>query len=232
MRKKKNDYEFYYWQVPFRGIFIQLLLEEVEAVYERKDANDIYPDKGLRISVPSMAPPYLFDVKREKYLSQMPAIMKYLGETHELIPVRTSRAALAMKVVMDCHDILTEITNFYGLKMWDKKEWSEFREKRLSRWMKIFELTGLEHGIENGHYLLGKDLSIADIASVALFGSMLYSFPSLEVDLEKNAPNILKLIHRIESRKNIRPFLLKQREEWGRIYCGGQIEASLRDMLD
>ena len=40
-----SDYSLYYWDVPFRGIFLQLFLEEVKAKYKWHDASEIYPKK-------------------------------------------------------------------------------------------------------------------------------------------------------------------------------------------
>lgn len=228
------QYKLYYWDVPFRGIFPQMFLEEVEASYEFHDASEIYPDKSLKIHNPGMAPPYLFDVKNEKYLTQMPAIMVHLArEYDDYLPKRTETFDLALKTIMDCHDVLLEITNSYGKEMWKPKSWREFRRERLVRWMEIFELTGRAHGLKhNGEgFLLGTSISVADIATTALFGTMIYSFPELEDDLRKFAPRILELCQRIEARPMIRPFLRKERREKGNVYCGGEIEKSIRKML-
>lgn len=55
------DYRLYYWNIPFRGVFVELLLHEVGASYQRLDASEIYPEKSLQIDNPGMAPPYLYD---------------------------------------------------------------------------------------------------------------------------------------------------------------------------
>ena len=99
--------------------------------------------------------------------------------------------------------------------------------------MKIFEKTGSAHGLKSDRgFFLGSRISVADIASTALFGTLIYSFPELEADLQKNAPKIQALCRRIESRPAIRSFLEQQRQAYGRTYCGGQIEASIRKMID
>ena len=65
------EYNLYYWDVPFRGVFPQLFLEEVGSKYKWHDASEIYPKKSLKIHNPGMAPPYLYDVKNERYLAKL-----------------------------------------------------------------------------------------------------------------------------------------------------------------
>lgn len=226
------DYKLYYWDLPFRGVFIQMLLEDAGAAYTKHDATEIYPARSLEISNPGMASPYLYDCKLKKYFAQMPAIMMHLARKYDYLPKRPESQTLALKTLLDCNDILLEITNFHGLAMWDKKSWETFRYSRLPDWMQIFEKTGLEHGLKGGKgFLLGSTVSVADIATAALFGTMVYAFPPLNADLEENAPAISALVKRVEARPAIRPFLEAQREEWGQGYCGGQIEASLRQVI-
>lgn len=227
-----SQYLLYYWDVPFRGIFPQLFLEEIGADYQWHDASEIYPDKSLKNHNPGMAPPYLFDVKTEIYLAQMPAILMHLAREYDYLPKRTQTLDLALKTILDCNDVLMEITNFFGQQMWTKKDWTEFRASRLPKWMKIFEQTGLDHGLKSENcYLLGSKISVADIATTALFGTLIHSFPELKVDLLDHAPHVLRLCERIEDRPAIRAFLKKQREKFGQTYCGGEIEKSLRQMM-
>lgn len=227
-----TQYLLYYWDVPFRGIFPQLFLEEIGADYEWHDASEIYPEKSLKIHNPGMAPPYLFDVKNEIYLAQMPAIMMHLAREYDYLPKRSETMDLALKIILDCNDVLMEITNCFGLKMWEKNEWKAFRTERLARWMELFEQTGLSHGFKTDKgFLLGTRISVADIVITALFGTLIHSFPKLEVDLKKHAPHIHSLCMRIEQRPAIQDFLQNQRSKFGQTYCGGDIEKSLREMI-
>jgi glutathione S-transferase len=213
--------------------FPQLFLEDIGSEYEWHDASEIYPDKSLKIHNPGMAPPYLYDVKKEIYLAQMPAILMHLAREYDYLSERTQTWDLSFKTILDCHDVLMEVTNNYGQQMWNKKEWKKFRSDRFIRWMKIFEQTGLSHGLKDGKgYLLGSKISVADIATTALFGTMVHSFPALKNDLEESAPHISKLCERIEARPSIRPFLENQRQKYGKVYCGGEIEKSLREMIE
>mgnify|MGYP000224069203 CR=1 FL=1 len=227
------DYKLYYWDLPFRGVFIEMLLAEAGASYSRHHASDIYPQRSLKITNPGIAPPYLYECRSKTYFAQMPAILMHLAREYDLLPKRAETHTLALKTILDCNDVLMEITNFNGQVMWEKTAWDEFRYGRLSDWMQTFENTGLAHGFKSdGGYLLGSTLSVADIATAALFGPMVYSFPALAPDLEDNAPHIARLVQRVEARAAIRGLLDKRRAEWERGYCGGQIEASLRAMIE
>lgn len=227
-----DGYKLYYWEAPFRGNFIQLLLEELNCGYQRFNASEIYPQRSLKIKFPGMAPPYLYDASTKTYWAQMPAIMMYLARKHKFLPKDIENQILISKLIADCHDILLEFTNFYGKEMWTKKDWKKFRQERFSKWLQIFEKTGELHELRKTKgYLLGSKISVADITTTALFGSMLHTFPSLEDDFKQDAPNTLELIQRIENRPRIKKCLEKQRKEWGDIYCGGEIENSLRQVI-
>jgi len=227
------DYKLYYWDLPFRGNFIQLFLEEVGAKYEQHDATDIYPERSLKIRNPGMAPPYLYECKSKTYFAQMPAILIHLGREYDYLPKRAETHTLALKTILDCNDVLMEITNYNGAMMWTESNWDEFRYSRLPGWMEIFEKTGLKHGLKDDKgFLLGSTISVADIATTALFGTMIHSFPELEEDLQENAPHIAALCKKVEARPPIRRFLELQRREYGNGYCGGQIERSLRKMIE
>jgi len=162
----------------------------------------------------------------------MPAILMHLAKAYHLLPDEPEQHTLALKVILDCNDILMEITNYNGTVMWDQDSWAEFRTHRLADWMAIFEKTGQAHLLKpNDGYLLGSRLTVADIATAALFGTLVHSFPELAADLEHNAPRVAGLCQRVEDRPSIRSFLEGQRKELGKAYCGGQIERSLRDVI-
>nr|WP_255771875.1 glutathione S-transferase family protein [Microbulbifer guangxiensis] len=226
------DYKLYYWDLPFRGNFIQLMLEDVGAHYQRRDASEIYPERSLKIHNPGMAPPYLYECKTKTYFAQMPAALMHLGRKYDYLPKRAETHTLALKTILDCNDLLIEISNCNGQVMWERSDWEGFRFGRLPDWMQVFEKTGLSHGLKGQRgFLLGSSISVADIATAALFGTLVYSFPQLESDLREHAPHVADLCQRVEARPTIQSLLEKQRQEYGRGYCGGQIERSLRKMI-
>ncbi|MBY6190134.1 glutathione S-transferase [Microbulbifer agarilyticus] len=226
------DYRLYYWNIPFRGVFVELLLHEVGASYQRLGASEIYPEKSLQIDNPGMAPPYLYDYGMQKTIAQLPAIMLHLAHKYDYLPRSVEEQTMALKAILDCGDVLMEVTRFYGLQMWDKAAWETFRERRLSRWMQLFEKTGREYGLQQDRgFMLGNSISVADIAVTALFGTLTHCYPALAADLNRQAPSLAALIQRIEQRPALADFLAQQRQHYGRAYCGGDIERSLQQVL-
>ncbi|MEJ2178582.1 MAG: glutathione S-transferase family protein [Gammaproteobacteria bacterium] len=229
-------YKLYYWPLPFRGCFIQLLLEHAGMKYDLANVDETAELKNLPVPdqpVPAMAPPYLEDRSSGEHLSQMPAIMMYLAGKHDYLPLDSYRRTLVLKILLDCNDVLSDLTNANGASMWEQEKWRLFRSERLPRWMQIFEQTGVRYGLENeSGYLLGNDrVTCADIAATALFGTMMRCLEPLARDITRTAPRIAALVARIESQPRIKDFISRQQTEFGDLYCGGQIERSIRQML-
>jgi glutathione S-transferase len=80
---------------------------------------------------------------------------------------------------------------------------------------------------------IGKDLvSFADIGVFALFGNMMRCLPELETDVLSHAPGIHALCKRIGAVPSLARYIADQELEYGKLYCGGQIEKSIRKMLE
>lgn len=232
-----STYKLYYWPVPFRGNFIQLLLEHAGADYELASNEETMALKNLPAntqSTPGMAPPVLHDAKNDLYLTQMPAIVFYLANQLGYCPTSNSINALALKTVLDCNDVLSDITNANGASMWDYPQWQVFRTQRLTKWWSIFEQMGKSHGlnINQGFYLGTQEASYADIAVTSLFSTMMRCLPSLQESFINSAPMVANLCTRIEQNPRIQSFILRQSSTLGLLYCGGQIEGSIRKMLE
>jgi glutathione S-transferase len=217
-------------------VFIQHMLEYAGANYENAEYDEVADLKSCAIPdqpVPCMAPPILHDVPNDCTLSQMPAIVVYLAGELGLAAGDAYLNYQALKVILDCNDVLSDITNANGSRMWTHDHWQVFRSNRLPRWLEIFEETGRRHGLSaSSGFLLGTEsASHADIAVAALFGTMARCLPALEKDIQSNAPALYGLCHRIEQCEGIRAAIKRQEAETGSTYCGGQIEQSIRKML-
>ncbi|MGI9317113.1 MAG: glutathione S-transferase family protein [bacterium] len=183
--------------------------------------------------VPVMAPPFLINMQTDECLAQMPAIVMYLADKHDYLPEDAYRKSLVLKVLLDSNDLLSDLTNANGSKMWEHEQWGIFRSERLVRWMQMFEQTGIQFGLESdsGFLLGGSRATCADIAVTALFGTMTRCLKPLSQDLAANAPRIAALVARMESHSVIQRFFVDQEAVYENLYCGGQIEKSIRKML-
>ncbi len=218
-----------YWPLPFRGCFVSYLFAYRNMpLLEVTDFDTIVETKSLpptEQDIPFMGPPVLRDLESGRSLSQMPAIVLYVSGELGLMPDDPFDVAMSMKVLMDCNDVLMEICRYNGSSMWEHEEWTEFRSQRLPRWLGIFE-ESLKRGF------IGKDpATFADIGVYALFGNMTRCLPELEADLLEHAPGIHALCEEIGTQPSLAQYIADQEQTYGKFYCGGQIEKSIRRML-
>ncbi|MGB8621974.1 MAG: glutathione S-transferase [Paracoccaceae bacterium] len=231
-----TDYTLHYWPAPFRGEFVRAVLAHVGADWSEAGSEKTARAMSLPVAeqqVPHMAPPMLVDHGADVALAQMPAILAYLGVKHGLMPEDSTRNALTHKIVADANDVLDEITQDGGREMWDRESWDAF-EPRLRRWMAIFEETGARHGLraEGGTILGTAAPGLADFVAFALWFTMTDKLPRLGGLLVDEAPAVAALVHRIAGLPAIAGLRAASDRAYGTTYCGGQIEKSLRAVLD
>jgi glutathione S-transferase len=231
-----SDYELYYWSVPFRGQFVRAVLAWAGKTWTEGGDEAISKLMGGPVKdmpVPFMGPPVLVDRKADVAIAQMPAIVLYLGETLDLLPSTPVLRALTLKIVNDANDVIDEITLDGGRAMWTKTRWEAF-VPRLEKWMSFWEETGRRHGLKaKSGFLLGGDTpGVADVVTATLWSTMTDRFPAIEAILDKAAPMTAALTRRVADLPPLAKLAAKAREDYGDAYCGGQIEASLRKVLD
>ena len=185
-----------------------------------------------KMPVPFMGPPLLIDQKADVAISQMPAIILYLGETLDLLPKSPALRAMTLKIVCDANDVIDEITLQGGMQMWTDKRWKEFIP-RLKKWMSFWEEAGRRHGLKaDSGFLLGGDKpGIADVVTATLWDTMTDRFKKLDTILKKSAPMTAALTKRVSDLPPLKKLAAKAEEDYGDAYCGGQIERSLRKVL-
>ena len=230
MTTGKPRYRLDYWPIPFRGCFVsyQFAWRGVPLINEAgfEDIERLKSPPPSEQAIPFMGPPVLHDLETGRVLSQMPAIVMYVAHELELMPEDSFDQAMAMKILMDCNDVLMEICRYNGSSMWSREEWQAFRSKRLPRWLKIFEES-------HTRGFVGADtVTFADIGVFALFGNMTRCLPELDADVEQHAPAIHALCATIGARPSLAEAVAADEARYGNLYCGGQIEASIREMLE
>jgi glutathione S-transferase len=222
-------FKLYYWPIPFRGCFVSYLFAYRDVPLITADSAEeieqmMHQVVGKQV-IPFMGPPVLRDLESGRTLSQVPAIVMFVAGELGLCPGDRYDEALCLKVVMDCNDVLMEICRYNGSIMWDRDAWLQFRSRRFPRWLHIFE-ENLQRGF------VGKDpATFADIAVFALFGNMIRCLPELEADVLTHAPGIHALCRSIGAQASLSDYVARQQHQYGDLYCGGQIEQSIRKML-
>ena len=231
-----SDYDLYYWSVPFRGQFVRGVLAFAGKTWTEGGDGAISTLMGKLakdVQVPFMGPPLLVDGTADFAIAQMPAIVLYLGETLDLLPATPALRALTLKIVNDANDVIDEITLDGGREMWTEKKWLAF-VPRLKKWMSFWEETGRRHGLtaDSGFLLGGEAPGVADVVTAILWSTMADRFPTIGAILENAAPMTAALTRRVADLPPLARLAAKTREDYGDAYCGGQIEASLRKVLD
>ncbi|HEX4160308.1 MAG TPA: glutathione S-transferase [Rhizomicrobium sp.] len=231
-----SDYELYYWSAPFRGQFVRAVLAYAGLTWkEAGDAaiSELMSAPVAKMPVPFMGPPLLVDRNANFAIAQMPAIVLYLGETLGLMPDDLAERAMTMKIVCDANDVLDEMTLDGGRQMWTQKSWHAF-VPRLKKWMSFWEETGHRHGLEmdEGFLLGGETPRIADIVTATLWSTMCERFDAIATIFEQTAPLTAELARRVADLSPLAKLARKARHDYGDTWCGGQIEESLRKVLE
>lgn len=231
-----SDYDLYYWSLPFRGQFVRAVLAFAGKTWTEvgDDAIATLMAGTVRdMPVPFMGPPLLIDKTAGFAIAQMPAVVLYLGETLDMMPATPALRAMTMKIVHDANDVIDEITQHGGREMWTQERWQDF-VPRLAKWMSFWEETGRRHGLKAGSgFLLGGEApGIADIVTATLWSTLTDRFSTIATLLDQAAPMTADLTHRIAALPPLAALAAKTRQAYGETYCGGQIEASLRKVLD
>lgn len=224
----------YYWPVPFRGQFIRAVLAHAGAGWTEPDAEAVsamMTQAPADQPVPFMAPPMLVD-DAGVAVAQMSSILFHLGTRFDLMPCDAGRAALTTKIVNDTNDVLDGITRNGGQTMWTAPDWAAYRP-RLERWMAIWEDTGDRHGLtaDAGHLLGGTSPGLADLVTATLWFTMADKVPGIDSLLQAGAPKVRALSRRLMATDPLARLRARTDAAYGDIYCGGQIEASLRHVL-
>lgn len=232
-----NRFVLYYWPIPFRAQIIRYILAHAGLSWQEPDSDavaDFYRSEIPDQPVPFIGPPVLYDAEADLWLSQMSAIAAYLGEVLDLMPGTPAQDAMTHKILGDCTDVLQATTLNCGAAMWTQDGWGDFARDRFPRWLQVFEDLGRRHGLtaDAGTLLGTPEPGVADLACAALWVTMIDKLARLEGIVTRHAPNVLALSRRVAAEPAIAELRSDQTARWGDIWCAGQIEASLRSVLD
>ena len=233
-----NEFKLYYWPIPFRGNFIRCMLSFCNVSYHDATVPELLELKNKDMSSKDtkaifMAPPLIYDTTEDMFISQMPAIVLYLARKYNKLPLNNKDITITENILLSCNDILAEISRNNGSQMWeDKNEWNEFINGRFLKWLSILENQAFRNGLkENESYFFGgNEATAVDIILLALVGTMHAKLPEMKPILLKGCPSIMNLCDRLLNESSNLKSLFDEQSS-SPVYCGGQIEASIRKML-
>ena len=226
-------YELYYWPtIQGRGEFVRLALEEAGADYI-----DVARRSGKR-GVPAMmkfvesagavrppfAPPFLKAGKL--VIAQTANILLYLGARLNLAPreeagrlwVHQLQLTIADLVVLihDTHHPITGYLYYEEQRPAAKIATKYFWRYRLPKFLRYFERVLQKSG---GPYLIGRNLTYADLSLFQIIAGLRYAFPRRMRRFERKVPRLVALHERVAKRPRIAAYLASPRRipfsQWG-----------------
>lgn len=219
------SYELFYWaEIPGRGEFVRLVLEEIGADYVDVARHGKHGSERIEAALAGELAPYAFAVPvlrhGELIIPQTVAITRFLGERHGLAP-RDERGRLATHAIaLTIADLVTEVHDtHHPITVEEAYETQRgpaaqrarvFREARMPRFLGYLEaLLGRDaHG--DGCYLVGTP-SYADLAAFQVVEGLAYAFPHTLRRLGAEIPKLLALRDRIAARPRIAGYLASPR---------------------
>jgi len=163
---------------------------------------------------PPFAPPILKD--GDTLVTQTPLIMDYLGERHGLTPQDDGARRRTLQLSMLLADFLIEVHDvhhplakeFYYEDQKDEalRRAPGFRDVRIPKFYGY-----LDRLLGSSGYLVGKDLTHADLSLFQIVEGMRYAFPQTMARLEPDYPAIVALRDTIAARPGIAAYLASER---------------------
>ena len=232
-----TSYHLYYWPLALRGHPVRYVLAHLGESWQEAEMEEVRGLKDCPVGdqpIPFMGPPVLHDGADDVWMSQLPAVLLYLGEKHGLVPLSPEARAMTVKILADANDLIDELTLFGGRSMWDRASFDAFIAERFPRWLRLFEEVGNRHGLQadSGTMLGTESLGLADLGLAAILFTMMDKLPPLAPLVETQAPHVAALCRRVAQRPPIAAMCADFEKRCGDIYCGGMIEESIRTMLE
>jgi glutathione S-transferase len=222
-------YELYYWpDIPGRGEFVRLALEEAGARYldvarlSRRDGGGMpamthfLEDKAVKR--PPFAPPYL---KAGRLLiGQTANILLFLGPRLGLVPEDEASRLWAHQLQLTIADLVAEVHEthhpiadslyYHQQKSEARRRSRHFTSERMPKFLDYFEriLAGNSRGKA---HMVGKALSYVDLSIFQLVGGLRYAYPKAMARLERGRPRLGALYDLVRARPNIAAYLASNR---------------------
>jgi glutathione S-transferase len=222
-----DRYQLYYWsEIPGRGEYVRLVLEDAGAAYvdvaRRPAAEGGGTDAvvafyaGRHPGHPIFAPPVL--VHGDLVLAQTAAICHYLGRRHGLVPPDEAGVHQALELQLTIADLVAEVHDthhpismelYYEDQRREAKQRSKgFVGERLPRYLGYFERVVERSG---GPWLAGAAVSHADLGLFQTLEGLAYAFPRAFARASEKTARVLALRERVRERPRIAAYLASDR---------------------
>ncbi|MDJ0789305.1 MAG: glutathione S-transferase [Myxococcota bacterium] len=222
-----TPYELYYWpNIPGRGEFVRLVLEEAAAPY--RDVGRLPAEEGGGTPAvakywaaqaeghPVFAPPVL---KHDALvLSQTAAICHFLGCRHDLAPRDAAGQALTLALQLTIADLVVEAHDtHHPISAWlyyedqqdeARRRAPHFVTERIPRFLQYFERVLTHHG---GDFLVAEGLSHADLGLFQALEGLDHAFPRSFAKASRATPRVVALRERVRERPRIAAYLASER---------------------
>ncbi|MGB7946491.1 MAG: glutathione S-transferase [Candidatus Binatia bacterium] len=218
-------YELYYWpEIPGRGEFVRLALEDADADYV--DVARL-PKRGITammrflesrsVDYPPFAPPFLKAGKL--VIAQTANILLFLGPRLGLVPKNETSRLWAHQLQLTIADWAAEVhdthhpisANLYyeEQKREAKRRAADFRENRLPKFLDYFE--DILKRNPKSDYLVSRTVAYVDLSMFQMIAGLRYASPRAMARLEPKAPRLMALVDRISARPRVAAYLQSPR---------------------
>jgi glutathione S-transferase len=228
MAAARTPYELYYWpQIPGRGEFVRLALEDAGAAYHdvarapggMKKLLAFWKNGVPESASPApFAPPYLRHGKL--VVAQTALILHYLGPRLGLEPAGDAGRFGALQLQLTISDLVAEVHDTHhpvGVSLYyedqkpEAKRCSEqFVQERMPKFLQYFEAV-LKGHTRRPSYLLGRQCSYADLSLFQASEGLRYAFPKAFAKLARKIPRVRELTARVAERPRLGAYLKSER---------------------
>ena len=218
-------YQLYYWpEIPGRGEFVRLALEEAGADYvdvaRKEGAGAVLTIlRDEKSEHPPLAPPVLRAGKL--LIAQTANILQYLGPRHGLAPANEAGRLWVNSLQLTIADFRVEIHDTHhpissGLYYEDQKPEAKrrtgyFRDTRLPKFLAYFEQV-LARNAKGDRYLVGGRLTTADLSLFQIVAGLNYAFPKAMKRAAKRYPLVMGVHERVGVRPRIAAY--RKSDRW------------------
>jgi len=218
-------YELFYWpNIQGRGEFVRLALEQAGAAYVDVAREDGGMERLLALlddpqaSHPPFAPPVLRD--GDLLIAQTAAILLHLGPRLKLAPANDAERLWTHQIQLTIADLVAEAHDTHhpiDVELYYEDQRPEaqrraaaFRQERIPKFLGWLESI-LERNPTGSGWLVGQDLSYADLSAFQIVEGLGYAFPVAAARALGAAPKLAALAERVRALPNIAAYLASPR---------------------